>query len=77
MITPYNNIPLHGFLLPVKICGYFKGKITASCKASFAFSNPATSDHLTFGFSVTTQLNKLSFNFASGSSLSLVLKIKL
>jgi len=40
---PYNNIPVHGFLLPVKIYGNLKGIITASFKAFLAFSNPDTS----------------------------------
>lgn len=73
--TPYNKIPFQGFLFPVKMWGYFKGKMTASCKASLALSNPATSDHLTFGFSVTTHPIRLSFNLASGSSLSLSLDL--
>ena len=37
----------------MKRCGNFIGKITASFKASFAASNPATSLHFTFGFSTT------------------------
>ena len=47
---PYIRIPFHGFLLPVKIYGNLIGRITAYFKAFFAFSNPETSSHLTFGF---------------------------
>ena len=47
---PYNRIPFHGFLLPVKISGNLIGRITAYFKAFFAFSKPETSSHLTFGF---------------------------
>lgn len=38
--------------LPVKRCGNLIGRMTASFKASFAPSNPATSFHLMFGFSM-------------------------
>ncbi len=48
---PYNKIPFHGFLNPTKISGNWIGNNTASYKAFLAFSNPATSDHFTFGFS--------------------------
>jgi hypothetical protein len=48
---PYNKIPFQGFLLPWNNCGNFIGKMTASFKASLAFSNPATSSHFTLGFS--------------------------
>jgi hypothetical protein len=37
----------------VNIYGNLKGIITAYFKAAFAFYNPATSSHLTSGFSVT------------------------
>ena len=40
---PYNNIPFHGYLDPVKIYGNFIGKTTASCKAFLALCKPATS----------------------------------
>lgn len=49
---PYNNIPFHGFLTVSNISGNLIGSITASYKAFLAFSRPATSSHLTFGFSV-------------------------
>ena len=39
--------------VPVKRCGNFIGKITASFNDSFADSNPATSSHFTFGVSMT------------------------
>ena len=35
-----HELPFHGFLFPVKNCGNFIGKITASFKASFAPSRP-------------------------------------
>lgn len=50
---PYNKIPFHGFLLPVKISLNLIGRITASFNAFLAFSRPETSSHLTLGFSVT------------------------
>mmetsp|Transcript_29112 Transcript_29112/g.95031 ORF Transcript_29112/g.95031 Transcript_29112/m.95031 type:complete len:278 (+) Transcript_29112:536-1369(+) len=49
---PYRRNPDHAFLLPVKNCGNCTGRMTASLSASFAESNPATSDHWTFGVSV-------------------------
>ena len=50
---PYKRIPFQGFLSPVNSCGYLIGKITASYKDAFAYSNPATSFQLTLGFSLT------------------------
>ena len=50
---PYNKIPFQGYLIPTKISGNLVGKIMASYKAYFACSKPATSSHLTFGFSLT------------------------
>mmetsp|Transcript_10788 Transcript_10788/g.45282 ORF Transcript_10788/g.45282 Transcript_10788/m.45282 type:complete len:253 (+) Transcript_10788:543-1301(+) len=50
---PYSKKPLQAFRFPVKNWGNLTGKMTASFKASFAASRPATSDHETFGFSVT------------------------
>ena len=47
---PYNRIPFHGFLLPVKIYGNLIGRTTASFREFLAFTNPDTSSHLTFGF---------------------------
>jgi hypothetical protein len=34
---PYNKIPFHGFLAPVKIYGNLIGSMTASFKAFLAF----------------------------------------
>ena len=42
---PNSSSPLQGFRLPVKNCGNFTGRMTASLSASFAPSNPATSSH--------------------------------
>lgn len=39
--------------LPVNRCGNLIGRMTASFSASFAPSRPATSSHLTSGFSIT------------------------
>lgn len=50
---PYNKIPFHGFLLPVKIYGNLIGRTTASFREFLAFSRPDTSSHFTLGFSVT------------------------
>jgi hypothetical protein len=50
---PYNRIPFHGFLLPVKISLNLIGRITAYFNAFLAFYRPDTSYHLTFGFYVT------------------------
>lgn len=50
---PYIKIPFQGLRLPVKISGNLIGRITASFKEFFAFYNPDTSSHFTFGFSVT------------------------
>lgn len=63
---PYNNIPFQGVLVPTNICGNLIGKITASCKAFLAFSRPATSSHLIFGFSDTI----VSFKAYSNLSFS-------
>ena len=50
---PYKRIPFQGFLNPTKISGNLVGSIIASCNCFLAYSRPATSSHLTFGFSVT------------------------
>jgi hypothetical protein len=47
---PYNKIPFHGFLLPVKIYLNLMGRMTAYFNAFLAFYNPETSSHLTLGF---------------------------
>jgi hypothetical protein len=47
---PYNKIPFHGFLLPVKISGNLMGNITAYLREFLAFYKPDTSSHFTFGF---------------------------
>lgn len=50
--------------------------MTASFKASFAPSKPATSDHFTQGFSITMAPSSLACNFFfSGSSESLSLSL--
>lgn len=49
---PYSRIPFHGVRLPVKRCGNLIGRMTASLSEAFAPSRPATSSHLTLGFSV-------------------------
>lgn len=48
---PYNKIPHQGYLIPIKIDGNFIGTITANINYSLAYSNPAISFHLIFGFS--------------------------
>ncbi len=50
---PYRRKPLHALRFPVKNCGNLTGRMTASFSASFAEVRPATSSHLTSGFSVT------------------------
>lgn len=48
---PYSRIPLQGVRLPVNRWGNLMGRITASLSDALAPSRPATSSHLTFGFS--------------------------
>ncbi len=69
--TPYNKIPAHGFLAPTNISGNLIGIITASYNDFFAILSPATSSHLTLGFSVTIADDKAyaSFSFSSFFSL--------
>lgn len=68
---PNNKIPFHGIRLPVNKCGNLIGNITASFNASLAASKPATSDHFTFGFSITIAPSSFACNFFfSGSSPS-------
>mmetsp|Transcript_13671 Transcript_13671/g.32959 ORF Transcript_13671/g.32959 Transcript_13671/m.32959 type:complete len:257 (+) Transcript_13671:881-1651(+) len=50
---PYSKKPDHALRFPVKNCGNLTGRITASFSASLAAPSPATSSHLTLGFSVT------------------------
>lgn len=70
-LTPNNRIPFHGILLPVNKWGNLIGNMTASFRASLAASSPATSDHLTCGFSTTMAPSNLPCNFFfSGSSSS-------
>ncbi|KAG5459278.1 MAG: hypothetical protein BJ554DRAFT_338 [Olpidium bornovanus] len=47
-------MPFHGVRLPVKRWGNLTGRITASLSASLAPSSPATSSHLTLGFTEST-----------------------
>lgn len=59
---PNNKTPFAGDLNPVNSSGRKAGRITISCNAVFAASNPAISSHLslmynpykTFGFSTKT-----------------------
>mmetsp|Transcript_5634 Transcript_5634/g.11914 ORF Transcript_5634/g.11914 Transcript_5634/m.11914 type:complete len:319 (+) Transcript_5634:421-1377(+) len=60
---PYNRMPFHGRRLPVKSCGKRAGKMTASLRASFAPSKPATSSHFTLGFSVKMEPARAPFIF--------------
>ena len=57
------NIQAEYYTAPVKRCGNFIGKITASFNDSFADSNPATSFHLTFGFSSTIAPERMFYKF--------------
>ena len=68
---PYSRIPLHGVRLPVNRCGNLMGRMTASFNEALAVSRPATSSHLTLGFSerIAPRSESLSF-FASGSPSS-------
>mmetsp|Transcript_42512 Transcript_42512/g.51619 ORF Transcript_42512/g.51619 Transcript_42512/m.51619 type:complete len:255 (+) Transcript_42512:897-1661(+) len=71
---PYNSSAFHALRLPVKNCGNFTGRITASFSASFAPSNPATSSHFIFGFSLRMALSRFPRSFAvSASSASFAL----
>lgn len=45
---------MHSNKVPVNKCGNLMGRMTASLRASFAASNPATSSQRMFGFSVST-----------------------
>lgn len=71
-LTPNNRIPFHGVLFPVKRCGNFMGKITASFKASLAASSPAISDHLTLGLTprILSSRAACSFFFSESPSSS-------
>lgn len=70
-LTPYNKIPLQATRLPVNRWGNLIGRMTASFRASFAPSKPATSAHFTFGFSTTMAPSSLPWSFFfSGSSPS-------
>lgn len=68
---PYSRIPFHGFLVPLKIYGKRKGIMTASFKASFAFTKPATSSQVTDGFSLTITWSRLFFISCFSSLASL------
>mmetsp|Transcript_34224 Transcript_34224/g.87535 ORF Transcript_34224/g.87535 Transcript_34224/m.87535 type:complete len:268 (+) Transcript_34224:622-1425(+) len=68
---PYSRMPDQGLRAPVKNCGNWMGRITASFSASFAPSRPATSSHLTFGFSSRMTPPREFFSFSrSASSLT-------
>ncbi|EDZ68639.1 hypothetical protein AWRI1631_164190 [Saccharomyces cerevisiae AWRI1631] len=64
---PYNKIPEVGLRLPLNKCGNLTGKITASLRASLAPSSPATSSHLTLGFSDKIALDKAPLSFLLSS----------
>uniref|UniRef100_A0A8W7PSZ2 Uncharacterized protein n=1 Tax=Anopheles coluzzii TaxID=1518534 RepID=A0A8W7PSZ2_ANOCL len=69
--TAFANIPFHGIRLPVNRCGNLIGSMTASLSAVLAPSSPATSDHLTCGFSTTIAPSSFACSFFfSGSSES-------
>mmetsp|Transcript_16391 Transcript_16391/g.40867 ORF Transcript_16391/g.40867 Transcript_16391/m.40867 type:complete len:209 (+) Transcript_16391:1154-1780(+) len=67
---PYSRMPLQGLRLPVKNWGNLTGRMTASFRASLAPSSPATSSHLTFGFSdrMAPVSPALSLSFSLSSS---------
>mmetsp|Transcript_14463 Transcript_14463/g.14522 ORF Transcript_14463/g.14522 Transcript_14463/m.14522 type:complete len:212 (+) Transcript_14463:486-1121(+) len=67
---PYSKIPFQGVRLPTKSSGNRDGKMTASCKTCLALASPATSVHLTLGFSVIIAPSRplRSPAFASSSS---------
>mmetsp|Transcript_13376 Transcript_13376/g.40499 ORF Transcript_13376/g.40499 Transcript_13376/m.40499 type:complete len:228 (-) Transcript_13376:225-908(-) len=65
---PYSRMPRHGLRLPTKSCGKRTGRITVSFSAALAPSRPATSLHLTFGFSVTIALDSWPRSFSASSS---------
>mmetsp|Transcript_42952 Transcript_42952/g.101992 ORF Transcript_42952/g.101992 Transcript_42952/m.101992 type:complete len:268 (+) Transcript_42952:698-1501(+) len=65
---PYRRIPDHGFRAPVKNCGNWIGRMTASFSASFAPSRPATSSHLMLGFSSRMTPPRLFFSFMRSAS---------
>lgn len=70
-LTPNSKMPFHATRLPVNKCGNLIGRMTASFSASLAPSRPATSDHLTFGFSRIIAPSSCPCNFFfSGSSPS-------
>ena len=64
---PYNKIPFHGFLIPIKMDGNFIGTITASLSCSFAVSSPAMSIHQTLGFSYRIISSPASLSSSSES----------
>lgn len=67
---PYRRIPVQGVRSSVKSCGNLIGKITASCRLALAVSNPQTSLHLTFGFSVTIAEASAPWSLSSSSFFS-------
>lgn len=65
---PYKRMPFHGLRAPVNNCGNLIGKMMASLSASLALSRPATSSHLTLGFSVTMEPASAFYIFLFSSS---------
>mmetsp|Transcript_37266 Transcript_37266/g.97712 ORF Transcript_37266/g.97712 Transcript_37266/m.97712 type:complete len:214 (+) Transcript_37266:567-1208(+) len=55
---PNRRMPFHASRFPLKKWGYLIGRITASSSAALASVSPATSSHLTDGFSTLTMSSK-------------------
>jgi hypothetical protein len=53
---PNSSTPLHGYRIPVKRCGYFKGRDTAYLSNLLASSRPTISQNLTLGFYTSISL---------------------
>ena len=69
---PYNRIPFQGSTLPVKKSGIYIGNIKASYKDFLASTKPATSSHLTLGFSPIIAYSILSLSLSSSPLLHLL-----
>lgn len=63
---PNSSTPFQALLMPVKRCGNFKGKRTASSKTSFAFQSSAISSKLILGLKHTTYFSSISMRLESG-----------
>jgi len=62
---PYNRIPFHGFITPLKISGNFIGIVIVSFNIPFAFSRPIISFHYTSGLTLTIELIRLLISLSS------------